>query len=56
MCAHMMGDSSVLNWDGRPKITGSGPFKQKGQRRSHIFPATPELWPTGAGELSDSDP
>ena len=46
---------------GRPKTTGSGQFKWKGPRHARtILPALvlqiPELWPTGAGELSGSDP
>ena len=45
---------------GRPKRTGSDQFRRKSRGARVHFPATtlqiPALWPTGAGELSGSDP
>ena len=41
-------------WSGHPKRTGSGQFKWKGPRCARTFFDT--TWPTGAGELSGSDP
>ena len=47
---------------GRPKRPGSDQFKWEGPRRARtFFPVTTlqtefALWPTGAGELSGSDP
>ena len=40
----------------RPKRTCSDQFKWKGPRRARTTLLSPALWPTGAGELSSSDP
>ena len=51
----------LLVRSGRARRTGSGQFKWKRPRRARTFlPAStlhiPALWPTGAEELSGSDP